>query len=483
MTAQSFAICLMLFTTSAFGQVTFILQDIPRGTPAEDTIYLTGSFTGWKSLPEYRLKRRLDGRLAITLPPGTGSFEYKFNRGDWQRAETDENNHFLPNRTFIFGNGDTVYITIYNWQDVGGAKPFNFLTFYFFAASMLILPVGYYLRQVKNRKKSLTRAVSVFISMICLALAGRVLFEIVPMNWQIIFEQAGIILFAATAPAWVQMISSSLDFNHRHYSLWIPTVLVAAYVILKYFLSPALPLLNGQFIDLMTVDEAIILALITASLINSWISAVILIRNSNTQNNTNGLQRTVAMKFLWAGMIMIIFTLGVDFMAIGESSRRLLWISQNFPFCAGSIMLIIVTNIVFRHTDIFKQPPTTIRRSELEELKERVHNEMTTRKFYLNPALTLPELADALGMKPHTLSKVINDGFEQNFRDFVNKYRVDEFIRLVKDETNKRYTFLALAYEVGFNSKSTFNAAFKKNTHHSPREYFQSEKSNSLMPS
>jgi AraC-like DNA-binding protein len=79
-----------------------------------------------------------------------------------------------------------------------------------------------------------------------------------------------------------------------------------------------------------------------------------------------------------------------------------------------------------------------------------------------------------LGTKSHILSKVINECFEKNFRDFVNKYRVEEFIALANTVEYKRYTFLALAQEVGFNSKSTFNLAFKKLTNQNPRDYFKS---------
>jgi AraC-like DNA-binding protein len=74
------------------------------------------------------------------------------------------------------------------------------------------------------------------------------------------------------------------------------------------------------------------------------------------------------------------------------------------------------------------------------------------------------------------MSKIINECYQQNFRDFVNRYRVEEFIELARQDTNKKYTFLALANEVGFNSKSTFNVAFKKVFQQSPRDFFKANK-------
>ena len=97
---------------------------------------------------------------------------------------------------------------------------------------------------------------------------------------------------------------------------------------------------------------------------------------------------------------------------------------------------------------------------------------MQQHKPYLNPSLTIHELAAGLQLPPHVLSKVINDGFGQNFFDFVNAYRVDEFKHLMAAPQARQYTLLAVALEVGFNSKTAFNRAFKKQTEQTPREYF-----------
>ena len=81
-------------------------------------------------------------------------------------------------------------------------------------------------------------------------------------------------------------------------------------------------------------------------------------------------------------------------------------------------------------------------------------------KPYLEPKLSLNMLANLLDLSPNYLSQIINQHEQQNFNDFVNKYRIDEFIE--KASTNKNYSFLANALDSGFNSKSTFNNVFKK---------------------
>ena len=109
---------------------------------------------------------------------------------------------------------------------------------------------------------------------------------------------------------------------------------------------------------------------------------------------------------------------------------------------------------------------------ELAQLKTNLHQIMTQDQVYLNPQLSLPELAEKMNTNVHTLSRAINAGFNKNFRDFVNQYRIQDFINRAQDEKYKNQTFLAIALAVGFNSKSSFNRSFKKVTDKSPREYF-----------
>ncbi len=97
---------------------------------------------------------------------------------------------------------------------------------------------------------------------------------------------------------------------------------------------------------------------------------------------------------------------------------------------------------------------------------------MRAHKPYLNPSLTLPELAAELQLPPHVLSRIINEGFGLNFFDFINAHRVEEVKQLMTSPQARQYTLLALALEVGFNSKTAFNRAFKKHTDQTPSAFF-----------
>jgi AraC-like DNA-binding protein len=96
---------------------------------------------------------------------------------------------------------------------------------------------------------------------------------------------------------------------------------------------------------------------------------------------------------------------------------------------------------------------------------------MEQKKPYLDPELTLSNLAKDLEISRSQLSQLINDGIGENFYDFVNKYRVEEVKKLMIDPSVKNYNILGIALEAGFKSKSTFNLIFKRFTGITPTEY------------
>lgn len=96
--------------------------------------------------------------------------------------------------------------------------------------------------------------------------------------------------------------------------------------------------------------------------------------------------------------------------------------------------------------------------------------------YYKENNLSLNDLAQKLEMSPNYLSQIINEKEGKNFYDFINTFRVEEFKRLISNPKNQQYTLLALAYDCGFNSKSSFNRSFKKYTGITPSQYMASIK-------
>ncbi|MEZ0129594.1 helix-turn-helix domain-containing protein [Flavobacterium sp. LBUM151] len=107
---------------------------------------------------------------------------------------------------------------------------------------------------------------------------------------------------------------------------------------------------------------------------------------------------------------------------------------------------------------------TTIQISTLKQY-------MTEKEPYLDPSLTIQELSNQINVPVRDLSVLINHHMDQHFFDFVNEYRIQKAMHILKDPLKSDLTILEILYEVGFNSKSSFNTSFKKYTNLTPTAF------------
>lgn len=112
---------------------------------------------------------------------------------------------------------------------------------------------------------------------------------------------------------------------------------------------------------------------------------------------------------------------------------------------------------------------------DLDRLKADLDQLMESKKPYLNNKLLKSELAQLMGIPSPELARLLNERIGMNFFDYVNYYRIKEFIALAQEDKSKNYTFYGLAQEAGFNSKTTFNKSFKKLMGQSPSQYFKNQ--------
>jgi AraC-like DNA-binding protein len=108
------------------------------------------------------------------------------------------------------------------------------------------------------------------------------------------------------------------------------------------------------------------------------------------------------------------------------------------------------------------------------EIHQRLVQLMKEEKLYTEPDLSLSILADKINVHPNYLSQVINEIEGKTFFEYINSLRVEEFKRLAALPESRQFTIMSLAYDCGFNSKSSFNKNFKKATGLSPSEYLAS---------
>lgn len=113
--------------------------------------------------------------------------------------------------------------------------------------------------------------------------------------------------------------------------------------------------------------------------------------------------------------------------------------------------------------------------SEMKALAQEINELMDRKKPFLEEDLTLTALAKLLDVPDKKLSTLLNQNMNTSFYDYVNGFRVDEVKKVMSSPDGYKYTLLAIAFDCGFKSKSSFNRIFKKTTNLSPSDYRKKE--------
>ncbi|SEW56395.1 helix-turn-helix domain-containing protein [Chitinophaga arvensicola] len=122
-----------------------------------------------------------------------------------------------------------------------------------------------------------------------------------------------------------------------------------------------------------------------------------------------------------------------------------------------------------------KYKGSTLTEDNALKIQEQLKELMEREQLYTNPELTLGDVARTLEIHDAILSQVINSKFGQNFYDYINSLRVEAFKKIVAAPGSKSYTLLSIAFECGFNSKSSFNRNFRKFTGQQPSAYLKDQ--------
>lgn len=204
----------------------------------------------------------------------------------------------------------------------------------------------------------------------------------------------------------------------------------------------------------------------------------------------NNFAETEGIQFNWLRTVLWAFIIGLGINALFDISQ--LFVSLNYAqnwnsFLVTAVMIYFISIPGYNASDQIpilsftpkkeqkeEEIPTPSQLPELSQWKQKVERIMQTEQLYLDPNITLSELAKKLKTNPSILSKVINSGFQQNFNDFINVQRVKDVQEKMQQEEYAHYTLMSIAFDSGFNSKSTFNRAFKKFAGMSPREFQES---------
>lgn len=495
---------------SYFKRIRLVVTEIPDETPYDATLFVVGGFNNWKPDDlESKLILHSDGYYYLTLPPGLTSFDYKITRGTWESVEGRENGRAIPNRHFdVEVDGFKKFIRVSTWEDLSGSAttPYMFLLL-LGAFQGLLLIFSIFGIQENNRRANVILALMILFTSIALmarvAMYYREIFQLFPKIYLIpellLFVYGPLFytyikqlteseihtkdFFVRLIPFGIQLLIyiplfalSNTEFEHgvlnQHYS-WIFQLIVGIGLVFNAYYwwvcKNVLNFQNEHSINILSEERSISylngVMMVYASCLVIWFLLYVvggfqIIFDYNPQNIIELLSDT-----MWLIIACISFIMGYYAMNQPEI-LRVIEDEEN-----------IKTLKEIQTATIVDQEKTSQGLTEEQQvLKDKLTLEMVENKLYTNSRLTLPELATYLKTSTHDISKVINEGYDKNFYDFINSYRVKAFIIEVEEDVRQELTYLGHAYNVGFNSKTAFNRAFKKETEKTPTQYFSSLK-------
>jgi AraC-like DNA-binding protein len=198
--------------------------------------------------------------------------------------------------------------------------------------------------------------------------------------------------------------------------------------------------------------------------------------------NSNSVKYIQVMLFCLA-LYMLFWLIGIF-----ELFDLVTWIERPliYEICCliFGIQIYIVSFYNLKYPEIFKIPYPSSKKNkskkkdflnekEIQNIRELVKTFLEKHQGYRKPELSLLILANEIDTTTNKLSWVLNNSYKKTFYELVNEYRVADFAQKIRQNKHKEFTLISLAYEVGFNSKSTFYKAFKEITKMTPSQYIK----------
>jgi len=233
----------------------------------------------------------------------------------------------------------------------------------------------------------------------------------------------------------------------------------------KYlFFAESVPLLWTAFTDWLPLLLTVLVLVFQA------IKTIEIYKHYN--QNTNQVLRSHSLKLI---IIFALFCiLGIIWIAESIIHLDLRWFLEFYAV----VILFGLAYISFFNSSFF-EIPKYFQNTKSDEFKSyddekefaKLNVLFTNDTIFTKPKLSLKDLSDEMNLPSKYISYLINTYTSSNFNDFINSFRVKEVLRKIPIEKNK--TLLGIAMDAGFNSKSTFNQAFKHHTGKSPSEYLK----------
>lgn len=187
------------------------------------------------------------------------------------------------------------------------------------------------------------------------------------------------------------------------------------------------------------------------------------------------------MRYFLLIYIFVIVIWFICFIGIYVFSTGFQYINYNLIWIVIPVMFFLIGFYSLRQPEVFQVPmiekktSTYVRTDEIESkrLQEALEHWLGKEKLYREHNLTLTRMAELSNTTSNNLSWLLNQVHKSSFYEFINRYRIAEFLDRIDRGHHKEYTIRAISYDVGFNSKSSFYKAFKMHLGKTPSEYIK----------
>jgi AraC-like DNA-binding protein len=339
----------------------------------------------------------------------------------------------------------------------------------------------------RGGNKVANRLLAALVASIAFAVAGGV---VRTMHYDFVFPHLSRVhdpfpfLAAPLIFLYIKTLTSRRSvFPKKDFLHFVPFALCVAYLI-PYYLQSRQAKLDALISEYYYpspglwyyVRSALLILLAGFYLVLTVLKILKFVRERGSQNSPADRAVLFQIRFFVAGFV-ILFAGGVLRYLLDHTARTNLLVPLG-----ASVFIYAIGYLSFRNPHVLTRtedepaPAKKYERSTLtpetgERYLKRLLQLMEAEKPYLDAELTVSKLAEKLSVPPPHLSQTINERLNQNFIDFINTYRVEEAKRRLVDPSRRHYSVLAIAEEVGFNSKSSFNSVFKKHTRMTPSEF------------
>lgn len=340
------------------------------------------------------------------------------------------------------------------------------------------------LLMLKQGNRAATRLLAAFMMISAINIGGSLL-----MSTKYIFQYPHLtqlatpfhFLFGPVIFLYIRVaLSRELRLGKKELLHLIPFVICAAYFLPLYLQSgeEKLDYLMQAFQNYPSKELRIKSLLLLCQAFPYLILSLLIFTRHVRKTKGSPSQNKFNLLWLRTFIVMIVMTTGAGLFRLLFTfhEETILLIPISF-----SIMVYVAGYMALKHPEALtgmdestllkKYEKSNLTPERAESYLKRLLQTMESERPFLDGDLTLQKLAERLSIPVNHLSQIINEQLSQNFVDFVNAYRVKEAQRLLLDPSKRHYTVLAIAEEVGFNSKSAFNVAFKKHASMTPTEF------------